>query len=485
MIDKQKVEHLVNKLKIDIKYELKKNNIEMALELIYTCANVLYQTNIYYVDDELENYIKLISEKISLVGFKQSENHKLLFYDGFGLNDRGLAYIYLNAICKYRDVVYVTYDDRKNSIPDLLKIIYKGKSNKVYFIKRDNKRFSNQIMDLNKIMNEEKPCEFFFYSTPNDVVGTVILNFYREGVKRYQINLTDHAFWLGARCIDKCIEFRDYGASISKKYRLISEDSIVKLPFYPETHPEREFQGFPFELKKEQKVIFSGGSLYKTLGGENKYYKIVDYILSKHDDIVFWYAGRGDNRELRKIIDRFPGRAYHTEERSDLFQILKKSRFYLSTYPICGGLMYQFAASAGKVPVTLKYGEDTEGFLINQNLLGIEFDNLNELYLEIDRLIINDKYCESRSKEMKKTVLSKDDFTNYLKSILEDEKNNLLNIEYADIKTDDFRNEYLTRLNEDDLNSFLVSKRTLKSSLKYNFAKTIIGGVTKLKRKLL
>ena len=44
---------------------------------------------------------------------------------------------------------------------------------------------------------------------------------------------------------------------------------------------------------------------------------------------------------------------------------LEKSYFYLSTYPICGGLMFQYAASAGKVPVTLKYDEDlTKGFLL-------------------------------------------------------------------------------------------------------------------------
>lgn len=476
MIEKQAIINLVEKLKSDIRCELNRNNNKMALELIYSCANILYQSNIYYVDDELEAYVRTISNTLPLEHPNRFEDDTLLFYDGFGLNDRGLAQIYLNALCKYRKVIYVTYEDRKDDIPDLLRSLNEGSNCKSYFIKRNGSDFCQQIISLNEIINIECPHDFFFYSIPNDVVGTTVMNSYDGLMKRYQVNLTDHAFWLGAKCIDKCIEFRDYGASVSKKYRLINENSIVKLPFYPETHPEREFQGFPFDVKKGQKVVFSGGSLYKTLGGDNKYYKIIEYILSQHEDVIFWYAGKGDDTELKKILDEFSGRAYHTSERQDLFQVLENSRFYLSTYPICGGLMYQFAASAGKVPVTLKYGEDTDGFLINQKYLGIEFDNLDDLYAEVDRLITDDEYCKARSREMLKSVMDKDDFESRLKSILDAKENDFYDIEYTDIQTDTFRNEYLKRLDENDLNACLANKETLKSSLKHEPVRTIRGG---------
>ena len=73
----------------------------------------------------------------------------------------------------------------------------------------------------------------FFYSLPDDVVGTTVMHFYDGYLMRYQINLTDHAFWLGSYCIDKCIDFRNYGAKISYEYRKIDSKKIVIIPFYP------------------------------------------------------------------------------------------------------------------------------------------------------------------------------------------------------------------------------------------------------------
>lgn len=483
MVEKQIVVDLVEKLKSDIKKELNQKNEEMALQLIYSCALIL-QTNIYYVDEEIEADLKTVADNMSLAHPEQFKADTLLFYDGFGLNDRGLAQIYLNALCKLRNVVYVTYEDRKSDIPDLMRIINGGINCKAVFIKRNRCGFKEQIVALNDVIFAEQPYEFFFYSTPDDVVGTVVMNSYQGLIRRYQINLTDHAFWLGARCIDKCIEFRDYGASVSKKYRSIDEKSIVKLPFYPQTHPEREFQGYPFKKIEGQKVVFSGGGLYKTLGDDNKYYKIVDHILSNYKDVIFWYAGSGDDRELKKILNKFPERAYYTAERSDLFQVLQHSYFYLSTYPMCGGLMYQFATSAGKIPITLKYDDMTDGFLINQENLGIEFDGLDALYEEVDRLINDNKYYENKSGKMKNAVISEVDFLNHLNRILNDDVKDQFDIKYKDIQTERFRNEYLYRLENKDIDSMLANIRTLKSSIKYTPVRFIRGGWRKLRKKL-
>ena len=126
-----------------------------------------------------------------------------------------------------------------------------------------------------------------------------LLNLVNNNVIRYQINLTDHAFWLGADSIDKCIEFRDYGATISKKYRRIPIESIVKIPFYPIVNIDMKFQGFPFKKKDYQKVFFSGGALYKTFGDDNRFYRIVSNILNQYNDLIFWYAGSGDDSELK------------------------------------------------------------------------------------------------------------------------------------------------------------------------------------------
>lgn len=102
-------------------------------------------------------------------------------------------------------------------------------------------------MQLCSFASEFKPHDFFFYSFPNDVVGVTSLNIFEGKVTRYQINLTDHAFWLGARCIDKCIEFRDYGANVSVKYRGISKNIIVKLPFIQLLIKTFRFKDFHFK----------------------------------------------------------------------------------------------------------------------------------------------------------------------------------------------------------------------------------------------
>lgn len=227
------------------------------------------------------------------------------------------------------------------------------------------------------------------------MVGPVLMQAYEGVLTRYVVNLTDHAYWLGARAIDKCIEFRDYGASISSEYRGIPREKIVKLPFYPKIVPQ-EFQGFPFPVKDGQQVVFSGGALYKTFGEGNKYYEIVDYILASHSDVIFWYAGGGDDSELKKCMERYPGRVYHTPERPDLFQLLQHVSFYLSTYPLCGGLMYQYAAAAGIEPVTLRRDDCNDGFLLHQDELHVIFDTMEELKQEIDRVLTDEVYRKAR-----------------------------------------------------------------------------------------
>lgn len=474
MLEKYEVEKLVSYIKNVIEKELDRKNYEMVLELISNAAIILYNTNIYYADDDLEKYLKKISDNLCLEKFNTKDTtNTVIFFDGFGINDRGLAQIYLKSLCSANHVVYVTFEDCIAGIPDIVNIINASKS-KISCIDRKTANYISQIEQLNSIVLKEKPKAFFFYSVPDDVVATVIMNVYRGVTKRYQINLTDHAFWLGSRCIDYCIEFRDYGASVSKYYRGIEENKIVKLPFYPILHEERQFQGYPFKVKDTQKVIFSGGALYKTLGGDNKYYEIVDYLLKNYNDIIFWYAGNGDDRELKKIIDKYPERVYHTGERSDLYQVLKHSVFYLSTYPVCGGLMYQYAAKAGKVPLTLRYDEMTDGFLLNQDSSNIEFDSMDCLFEEAHRLLIDEKYRKSRALEMQNSVISESAFHNCLFQILE-EGTSTYDINHNFIDTSTFRNEYLKRQVPADLDVLIANRKNMRASIRYTPIKFIVG----------
>ena len=45
--------------------------------------------------------------------------------------------------------------------------------------------------------------------------------------------------------------------------------------------------------------------------------------------------------------------------------------------------MFQYAAKAGKIPLTFRHDMCNEGFLIGQEELGIEFDTIEETEAEI------------------------------------------------------------------------------------------------------
>ena len=230
-MDIESVQNIVNKLEVAIEDDINKGRFDSALNLISQCADILSKTNITYRDDTLERDIKNIAGKLKKNKI-YSCSDKIIFYDGFGLDNRGLIHAYLSALCPNFEVVYITYKDKEKLIPNINKLIHEN-SCQIDFIKRTNKSKIDQINQLIGLIEKYTPKSFFYYSVPNDVVGTTVMSYFEKEIKRYQINLTDHAFWLGSGCIDKCIEFRDYGASISTKYRSIRRDQIIIIPFYP------------------------------------------------------------------------------------------------------------------------------------------------------------------------------------------------------------------------------------------------------------
>ncbi len=479
------IKKIVEKTKKRINKNLQKKKYEDALLMISDCANVLYQTNLYYQDDDLENYIIEISRKLNLHDKTMKDEEKygdcILFFDGFGFDNRGLIQIYLKALCKIKKVVYVTYEDRKNHVPSVLQIL-KEYNCKGRFINR-KKSIIKQVFQLNEYVQEFKPNKMFFYSVPDDIIATTVMSAYDGVITRYQINLTDHAFWLGTRMIDICVEFRNYGASISNEYRKIDINKMRMIPYYPIVKENESFQGFPFEKQTGQKVIFSGGSLYKTLGGDNIYYKMVDHLLNTYPNLIFWYAGSGDDNEMNKIIKKYPQRAFLTKERSDLFQVLENCDVYLSTYPLCGGLMFQYAAMAGRVPVTLKKDKSTEGLLINQKNLNVEYFDVSSLYSEIDTLLNDEDYAKQRSVLMKKSVISPQVFEEEVKKMIEGNRSELFSITVGHIETNSIRKWYIERLTKSDINAMFVRRNTIKTSMVNYPYRTMSGMLRKLQKK--
>ncbi len=478
MIKQSKIENVVCDIKKRIRKELQRENLYDALALISTCASLLYTTNLYYIDNDLENWLRLIADKIVKISQDfQADEEAVIYYDGFGFNSRGLAQIYVTALSGCKKVTYVTKESRKNDIPRILEILNENDGKVCFLPDGDLKK---KIIRLQEIVEEIKPGHFFFYGMPDDVVATTIMHAYQGKMVRYQINLTDHAFWIGCKAIDICIEFREYGASISNEYRNIVKERIVMIPFYPIIDYEMEFQGYPFAFDEgKQRLIFSGGQLYKTLGGNNLYYQIVDYILENYQDAVFWYAGSGERREIDKLIYKYPGRVYLTQERADLYQVLKHCDFYLSTYPVCGGLMLQYAAAAGKIPVTLKYDTVSDGFLLNQDELQIEWGSFDEIKKEIDLILNNENYRKTKEERLMEAVPSRAQFNEHVRLLFSDMES-LPKINYSHIDTRKFRKEYLERSTWNTVNFEIARHEYFKTNFKQYPFRFAIGEAGKI-----
>ena len=470
----REIDKAINEIKNAIKKEYEAHNYENVLELVYLCSHILYTTNFCYVDEYLERVIEELSPFLVKGAEKyEGNNNKVLFWDGFGLNSRGLAQIYIKALVKYKNVIYVTYERYKNRIPDILQILNEN-SGYCRFIREE--KYVNQVTQLEEIVKEVQPGHFFFYSKPTDVVAPIIMHGYVGKIRRYQINLTDHAYWLGSRPIDECIEYRNYGANISLKERKIAQKAIRIIPYYPVIDYDREFQGYPFEFnEKSQKLIFSGGALYKTLGGQNQYYKIVDMILEKHNDVIFWYAGNGDRRKIDTLIKKYPNRVFLTGERQDLYQVMQKCRLYLSTFPMSGGLMIQYACIAGKVPVTLQLGAVNDGVLLNQDALGAFFNETEELIKEVDKLLTDKTYAEERGKLMEKSVPLEQQFADEVKKALNREIGEY-SVYVTDVESREFCQQFWDRFDEKRIDQLFLNKKNFFTYLKY-FKKRISLGL--------
>ena len=415
---KAKLEKRVSKLTAIARAQLRRGKLEQALNTVATCALTLYSANQCYQSDALEDILSQVAEKLPVPETAiPAQDDRVLFYDGFGLGSRGLLTVYLRALCRLKNVILVT---RREWAPGLESVFSLVQSSGGQVCLLENKKKTEDIQKLQEIIRSSGVRHLFMYANADDVVVTTAFLRVPKDRVRYQINLTDHAYWLGSRCADKYIEFRDYGGAISAAYRGIPKEKLVKLPFYPRLDQYQAFAGYPepFDPEKQQ-LVFSGGALYKTLSADNAYYRLAAQMLRRHPQVVFWYAGSGDSTRLDILSREFPGRVWHTPERQDLFGILEHCLFYLSTYPVCGGLMFQYAAAAGKVPVTLRHDDISDGFLLDQKQLGIEFDTVEQTLQEIDKLVEQPDYRREKEEKLSRAVLTPDAFTQRLQLLLE------------------------------------------------------------------
>ena len=476
----KKVETIVGKLKRIADASIKKENYRKALDAITAASFILEEYNQYYVDEKLEDFVKDIAKKLVVPAYGREEGDPstILFYDSFGFDVRALALVYMHALADlgYR-VIYITKAESKDIQPELHEAVKHG--NVIWnYVSYDNRE--QEVRDIAALFGKYKPAKAILYSTPDDAAAMAVFYAYEGIAERFKINLTDHAFWLGHDAFDYNLEFRNYGACVSVKYRGVPKEREIIMPFYP-YHRAQEFKGLPFDAEGK-KIVFSGGSVYKTLGDpQNRYYVILDKLLTKHEDLVFLYAGTGDDSEIRKLQDKFPGRVYRIDERKDLFELMQTCTFYLNTFPFIGGLMMQFAADAKKVPLTLRKegaSDENKEILLSQD--SVEYDDVDSLVAEASRLLTDEEYRLKRGEELKADLISPSDFAKELGSALEKHRTSY-EVKIKDTDTTEFRKQYIIRFSDKTFRQVIASgnKKTLILDFPGLFLKKVFNKVVK------
>lgn len=447
------VNKIITMLKKIMTKAIDSEKYEVALSAIACGCNILYEYNQKYYDNDFEDGVVSIARTNRFVDTDTlnkyiGKSDTVLFYDGFGLDSRGVSRIYLNALIKNKyHVIYVSPIKTASSMTKT-KALFEGAN--VEWKKYDSKAsYVKHAKKLLSIVLETHPKAMYFYTTPHDSAGAVAFAVMEGKVDRFLLDLTDHAFWLGVKCNDYFTGSRDISASNLLYERHVKKDQIIKLggSILPD-ETCKDHSGLPFDVEKER-YIFSGGSLYKTLGDPNNtYYRIVNHILETHPDIFFLYAGSGNTNQIDSIIEKYHDRAYRIDERPDYYYLIQNCLLYLNTYPVFGGMMMKYAAYAGKIPITLIHQEDSEGLLIDQKRRRIEYLSYEELITDVDKLLTDSIYLRNREILLKGSVVSEEDFIEDVRSTIEERKTRNIH-SLAKIDTSKFREEYLTRFEMD------------------------------------
>lgn len=468
MYSSYKIVRYIDKLKLIAREAFGAKNYEKSLAAISACANILYYYNQYYVDFDLEKILLDIANETITKIDQICDDNTILFYDGFGLDNRGIASnITLGIVKNDYKLIYVTQKYSIDKQP-LLKEQLNGYDVEYCYIDTI-KGYANSAKQIYEIVCKYKPKFSFLYTYPSDVSGIVAFNAIKGLSTRLQVDLTDHAFWLGINAFDYISSGREYSASIQIFYRNIDIKKLVyidlaALPIIPKV----KYKGLPFD--ENSHFVFSGGALYKTFGDKNNtFYRMVDYILSRHKEIIYYYIGDGDTTELNKLKIEFPNRVFYSRERKDFFEVCKRCLFLLNTYPMFGGMMMRYAALAGKLPLTLKHNNESQGILFEQEKRRIEYESLSQMLKDIDRIIEDVKYRKEREKKLVGSVFNERQFVNNIKAIIETCKS-LIDYDFNTIEkidTKQFRNEYLNRFEYNIILSSLTRRRNYVLALDF------------------
>lgn len=423
------------KLKVIADKEFIAKSYNNALKCVSVAAGIANYYNFRYEDNELEALCKSIgmvflekkSDDLKSSPDLDSFKNKIVFYDCFAYDSRGLTQQYIRALksAKLPFVFILNSDQPLTRNTEIRNELLSYEFAKIIDISKINTP-EDKLVELTAIVKMLTPRHVFLHMKPNDAVGVAAWSNY-VNAERYQINLTDHAFWLGASCLDKIIEFRSYGAQVSKEYRGINVDKILHLPYYPIMTSDTPFTGMP-DVGEEIKVkIFSGAALYKFDGDNGEYFSLMKRVLDENSEVALFIAGDGNRTSFNKFIsdNAFHNRVFMLGNRKDISEIFKHVDIYVGSYPITGGLMSQLAAESS-VPIIQYTRQDLPIniietlFPLKSNDVQLTFFDRECFYHELQKLIKDKEYRQKRASSLTNAIMNHVEFNKRFNMLIDD-----------------------------------------------------------------
>ena len=405
-----------------------------AMRYLGVCTNLAGQFNLQYTDDEIELLLKLIAEKtVKQVDDYEPEPDRWVLYDDFCTTYvLGLQWLEAMALSG-RELLYITTRniDVESRHKNILDRVSEYENVKVEIIPQGNVFERSQW--LYNVLVGFKASKLVMHKRAIASVMDLVLPVLPGGMVSYVINLSDQTFWLGARTVDYCLEFRQFGASVSVQRRGLKREQLLMVPFYP-ADDRNAFAGFPPECTEDKVVFFSGGDFYKTLDDKRVYWKLIKNILDRYPQVVFLFATKnipeGDS-EIQSFLKNnyFEGRFIYIGFRPDIYQVFAHCDIYMGTSPTSGSLMSQLAAINAK-PILQFYepgtpDDETEQAICINDTFEISFHDENGFMQEAERLIKDRNYRNRQGERLRQAMMQHGQFNELVSKTLETNRTQL------------------------------------------------------------
>ena len=455
---------------------------EQCLKFIDLCSRIAYNFNFIYFDNDLENLLIEIGNKVLINKEPDAEGNRYVFYDYFGLDSRGLTQQYIRALIALgKQFLYIlSSEDSLKKGQNILSEIYAYDKAFVHVLKKGS--FLEKIQEVEKVVYSYNPQKAFLHLSPWDVVGVTFWTKFK--IRRYFINLTDHAFWLGVNSADYFLEFRPYGYKLSADARGIAKAKLLLLPYYP-IQKETEFLGFPVDTNGKI-VGFSGSAFYKIYGRSGMFFTLIKKALIENKNFIFLLAGSGNTQPINKFIEEnnFEGRFVLVGDRSDINEVFKHIDVFINTYPVIGGLMTQLAVLNSKPLIT--YTSPDLAFNFIEDFLRVDRRKVksmfteDEFFNELNNLIKSSDYRLRNVENYKGSIPTVSEFNSQLEEYLLNPVSEEVVIDNIKINYGAIKDLYLETEN-DFLNSYDYMKLyQLRSSYFLRFPISALRSLTRV-----